>query len=156
MKSFLQILLLSGGLTACKTSASAPGQPASPPVGKAAPSQDFRLPFQQATTLTVPGGRVQATLTEVQESRCPQNVTCISAGVVAITLTLTDMATTQMLHLARGPHQADSVALTLNKQAYWLRLLDVTPYPSDTNNGSEPEVAALRLRRGPSKPAVLR
>ena len=111
-----------------------------------AASQNLRLPYQRATTLATTGGRVQATLTEVDDSRCPQGVTCVWAGKVMVTLTVTDAAATQTLRLTRAPQQADSAKLTLNKQAYWLRLLDVTPYPSETNGG-EAKVAAIRLRR---------
>jgi len=35
--------------------------------------------------------------------------------------------------------------VTLNNQAYWLRLLAVNPYPS-TKSVSQPKTATLRLR----------
>ena len=145
MRRFFWLLLLSGGLITCKTSGSAAGQHVRLPAGKAAPSQIVRLPYQKATTLPTTGGRVQATLTEVDDSRCPQGTTCVWAGKVTVSLAVTDAATTRTLRFTIAPQQVDSTQLTLNKKAYWLRLLGVTPYPSDTNGG-EAKVATVRLR----------
>ncbi len=126
------LLLLCGCLGACKKNA--PGA-----------AQTFDLVYQQPTTLTV-GGAVQATLTAVSESRCPSDVVCITGGTVAVTVTFTGAGPDQTARLGYDhSYTRDSLLVTLNRQAYWLRLLAVNSYPS-TKNGSQPKTATLHLR----------
>jgi hypothetical protein len=108
-------------------------------------TQVFTLGYREVTTLPV-SGSVHATLTELNDSRCPSNATCIWAGTIAAKVELTDGTTTQTLRLGyEKPYGADSVAVVLASQRYWLRLLDAKPYPT-TTNGSQPRQAFFRLR----------
>jgi hypothetical protein len=128
------LVLLAGGLLACgKTSMQA--------------GQVVTLVPKQPTTLALGRpGSVEATLTELNDSRCPSDVVCIWAGTIDATLALTDGSTTQTVRLGYQKNYAsDSVDVTLNQQRYWVRLLDVTPYPS-TKNGGLLRTATLRLR----------
>lgn len=113
----------------------------------ASPAQSFDLVYQQPTTITA-SGPAQATLTAINESRCPSDVVCITGGTVAVTVTVTFSGAgpdrTARLGYDRS-YTRDSVLVTLNSQAYWLRLLAVNPYPS-TQNASLPKTATLRLR----------
>ncbi|AMR28423.1 hypothetical protein A0257_15870 [Hymenobacter psoromatis] len=131
MKAIPFVLALSG-LLACKKN-------------DASPAQSFDLVYQQPTTITA-SGPVQATLTTINESRCPSDVVCITGGTVAVTVTFTGAGPDQTARLGYDRSYArDSVLVTLNRQAYWLRLLAVTPYPS-TKNASQPRTATLQLR----------
>lgn len=144
MRTALLLVLASGGLLACKKELTT--APAAASIG-----QPFEVALQQTTTLPAAGGPVRIALSGVQDSRCPSGGQCIWAGYVAVTVELTDATATPQtarisLHYKDLPGYAlDSVAVTLNQQAYWLRLLAVTPYPSLVGS-SQPTTAKLCLR----------
>jgi hypothetical protein len=145
MRSILLIALATSGLVACKKEL-ATGQ-ADANVG-----QPFDVVLQQTTSLhPTAGGPARFSLTAVQDSRCPSGAQCIWAGYVAVTIELTDgTAAPQTARISLRykdllNYSLDSAAVTLNQQAYWLRLLDVTPYPSLAGS-SQPTTAKLRLR----------
>ncbi|RZK62349.1 MAG: hypothetical protein EOO59_02785 [Hymenobacter sp.] len=145
MRILFGILFAGCGLLACK-------KEAAPTETTAVIGQAFDLAEQQTTTLPAGGSSpLRVTLTQVHESRCPTGVQCFLAGSVAVEVELVDATATPQLALiyrydnVRPGYSRDSVSVVLNQQAYWLRLLDVTPYPS-TTNGSQTKVATLRLR----------
>ena len=144
MKFLPLMLLASSALLACKKDAG-PGS-SSVVIG-----QPFSVAMQQTATLpATSGGPITITLTDVQDSRCPSGMQCIWAGYAAVTLQLTDAtATPQTARLTLlnnlPTYTRDSVSVTLNRREYWLRLLDVTPYPGE-GNGSTKTMATLRLR----------
>lgn len=114
-------------------------------------SQLFKVTIQQLVTVpATSGGPITITLTDVQESRCPSGMQCIWAGYAAVTLQLTDATATPQTArinlLARDlpTYTLDSVNVTLNQKKYWLRLLDVSPYPG--TGSSSAKTATLRLR----------
>lgn len=141
MKTTLLALLTSCTLLACKKDQPAPSL-----------NQAFELPLNQTVSLATGGGALSITLTDVQESRCPANAYCIWAGYAAVTLELKDASATpqtarlSLLNKPSPEYTRDSVAVTLNQQRYWLRLLAVQPYPSATGGTSQPKTATLRLR----------
>lgn len=101
--------------------------------------------YQQPATI-VAGGSVQAMFTTINDSRCPSDVVCGVAGTLAVTVTFVGAGPTQTARLGYDrSYTRDSALVTLNNQAYWLRLLAVNPYPS-TKNGNLPKTATLRLR----------
>lgn len=145
MKITSIILLISSTFAACQ-------KQGAPPHPAIADGQPFELALKQTATLPAgSGGPASLTLTAVEDSRCPIGMQCIWAGYVAVTLALTDDAAPAQpvrisLHfkdLTR--YSADSAAVTLNQKSYWLRLLDVTPYPSRTGS-DRATTATLRLR----------
>ena len=139
-------MLVAGSLlAACKTTTG----PAAPALGS---GQPFELVMQQAATIPASGSApISLTLTEVKDSRCPSGAQCIWAGYVAVSVRLTDAtavpqtARISLLYKGLPGYAPDSVAVTLNQRAYWLRLLDVAPYPSLVGS-SQPPTATLRLR----------
>ena len=131
MKALPFVLVLSG-LLACKKE-------------DASPVQNFDLVYQQPTTITASGPAL-VTLTVINESRCPSDVVCITSGTVAVTVTFTGAGPDQTARLGYDrSYTRDSVLVTLNRQAYWLRLLAVNPYPS-AKTRNQPKIATLRLR----------
>ncbi|MDJ0363788.1 hypothetical protein QMK33_01390 [Hymenobacter sp. H14-R3] len=145
----LSFLMLAGGLLACSTIN--PG--ATTAKRNAAPVPPTELVYKQPTTIALtPGHTVQATLTEVSDSRCPADVQCITAGYVAVGVSLSEgQAPPVSLRLCLGcnarnqPGTIDSVAVTLNQKPYWARLLALRPAPASPSNTPAP-VATLRLR----------
>lgn len=145
----LSFLLLASSLLACSTTS--PGTTTTQRLTAPAPATE--LAYKQQTTITLAAGRtVQATLTEVSDSRCPADVQCITAGYVTIGISLTDGSTgPRYLRLCLGcnarnqPDTSDSVAVTLHQKPYWARLLAVRPAPTNPSNTPAP-VATLRLR----------
>jgi hypothetical protein len=133
MSRFFSLLLASGLLACGKTTIQT--------------GQLVALVPKQPATLALGGlGNVEATLTDLSDSRCPSDVVCISAGNVAAVLTLADGAATQTVRLGyQKNYLADSVSVTLHRQAYWVRILDVTPYPTKENIG-QLRTAVVRLR----------
>jgi len=128
--------LLAGGLLSCGKTTIQTGQVVA-------------LVPKQPTTLALGGiGTVEATLTDLNDSRCPSDVVCIWAGTIAATVTLANGGTAQTVRLGyQKSYALDSANVTLHHQSYWVRLLDATPYPS-TKNGSQLRTATLRLRPG--------
>ena len=143
MKYLLLKLVAGGLLAACKTAT----VPAPPALGSIQP---FELVKQKATTVPANGGSVSLTLTEVQDSRCPSGMQCIWAGYAAVAVQVTDAtgspqtARITLLNNYLPTYARDSVSIVLNQKTYWLRLLEVSPYPG-TGSG-QPTTAKLRLR----------
>ena len=144
MKTLLVMLIAGGGLLACKKDDA---------TGKVAAiiGQPFDLADKQTTTLPVSGGSpLSITLTKVLDSRCPTGMQCITAGYAAVDVELADATTApQTAHISLNfsglpGYTRDSVAVVISQQKYWLRLLDVKPYPSTTS--SQTPIATLRLR----------
>ncbi|MFD1871282.1 hypothetical protein [Hymenobacter bucti] len=137
------LVLLVGGLLACKKTAG-PADSA-PAIG-----QPFELGLQKAATLSGSGGPISLTLTEVHEARCPSGMQCIWAGYAAVAVQLSDAtgipqtARISLLNKYLPTYTLDSVSVELNQKTYWLRLLEVTPYPG--TNGGQLTTAKLRLR----------
>jgi hypothetical protein len=105
----------------------------------------YKQPTMTATSNLYP---VRLTLTEVKDSRCPEDLQCFWAGRVEVAVVLTDAdAITQTIHLGATAQLpgTDSVEVRLNKRDYWVRLLAVTPYPSHATQ-NQPKMARLRLR----------
>lgn len=144
MKTLLFLLLAGSGMAACKKDSGTDQKTA----GNAAIALTYKQPVAVPTGSL---GTAQVTLTEVLDSRCPANAFCIWAGYAAVTVELTDAISPpqtvrlSLLNKLSPAYTLDSVAITLNQQAYWLRLVEVSPYPS-TGTGSQPQTATLRLR----------
>ncbi|TVT41628.1 hypothetical protein FNT36_09350 [Hymenobacter setariae] len=102
---------------------------------------------KQPTTLALGGiGTAEATLIDLNDSRCPSDVTCVWAGTLAATVTVVGDGPAQTVRLGyQKSYVLDSAIVTLHAQSYWVRLLDATPYPS-TKNAGLLRTVTLRLR----------
>ena len=82
----------------------------------------------QAISLFTPCNKeLQATVTKIMYSRCPNGVTCIWAGTVNVELQLNDQA---VVNLAIGK-QKDTV---FNNRNYSFTLVNVVPYPGSSSD----------------------
>lgn len=140
---FFSLLLVAGSLFACKKT-TGPGNPV-PVIG-----QPIELVLQKAATISSSGGPISLTLTEVHEARCPSGGQCFWAGYAAVAVQLTDAtdapqtAHISLLNNYLPTYTLDSVRVVLNQKTYWLRLLEVNPYPG--TESSQSTTAKLRLR----------
>ncbi|HEX8425270.1 hypothetical protein [Hymenobacter sp.] len=113
----------------------------------AALDQTIKLQNKQSTTVKAVGTDVQLTVTNIADSRCPSDVTCVWGGQANVNVELRDKAgTMQAADLCLGACQNDSAAVVLDAVPYWLCLTAVDPYPV----ASAPlpiRTATLRLTR---------
>lgn len=100
------------------------------------PLKANELPQQElgfGETVTLPTGQQLRFIAVLSESRCPEDVVCISAGEVTVILRLTET-------LASGNTQRTDFGLTLlgtdishfEYQGLYFRLAEVSPYPVST------------------------
>ena len=107
-----------------------------------------RARTQGATVLMVQKptqvGGLLVNLVKVEDSRCPQDVTCVWYGYAAATLHLQDASgasASQQLYLGaplpapnnRGFREADTVTVQVGNKPYRLILTDVQPFPNTSN-----------------------
>ena len=143
MKTLAFLVLAGSGLLACQRKGSAmPAATVGPP---------FSVAYQQTVILPLsPTDSVRVAFTKVDDSRCPEGGQCVWAGDARVAVLLTENTASQTVRLGLGINKTysdylpDSIIIMLNHRDYWLRLLDVTPYPS-TKGTSSPKMATLRL-----------
>lgn len=97
----------------------------------------------QGETVAVDGGSLDLELTEVNDSRCPADASCVWAGFVAVTI-------------RARPRGGDDSSVTLSsrdeepvtlRDGHILRLVDVVPYPGTGVPDDTPQVAHVMVMR---------
>lgn len=105
--------------------------------------QSAALPNQSAPELTI-------TVEDVRESRCPSDVTCVSAGGVGTDLRIQDQSgasqtlTLRLVGLSTG---TDSAAVQANGRRYTIALKEVTPYPTGNDVPKKDKRVVLTIRQ---------
>lgn len=82
---------------------------------------------------------VKVKLTEIADSRCPEDVQCIWAGEAKVKMLAVSKTDSVNLDLKISPahsSRTDTLSVLLNSKNYKALLFDVSPYPN-TNNDSE-------------------
>jgi len=72
----------------------------------------------------------------ISDSRCPEDVVCITAGQYSARIELALPPDKAIVDLCNGDCNAfkkDSAKFTLRSTEYWIRMDDLTPYPSTKN-----------------------
>lgn len=106
-------------------------------------NQAFTLhPFNQVAlkdTASLQLGRLVLKLDNIADSRCPQDVLCIQAGIAEVNLTITSPSGDKVnLKLGVGgnktvrPEGTKSHTITLAGKTYGIKVLQVAPYPIAT------------------------
>lgn len=103
------------------------------------------LPAQSAPELTV-------TIDDVVDTRCPQNITCLSPGDVRAVVGVKNQAgerQTATLCLGCDPSTklSDSAVVQTNNRRYVLLLSDVTPVPTALNQPKKDKQVQLTVKR---------
>ncbi|CAN5847583.1 hypothetical protein BH24BAC1_BH24BAC1_20920 [soil metagenome] len=115
--------------------------------------QEFTLEINRTAGLSVPANGQAADLKvhfgQLQDSRCPTDVNCITAGSAEITLTFHHPGgQSQVVSLclgecaagpgsARGFRQEDKAEVPVGNETYDVLLKEVSPYPSGNQESAE-------------------
>ena len=88
------------------------------------------LAYRQETSVTISGHDLRVDLNEVNDGRCPANVTCIWGGKVDLKFVVSDGTYKEDVEIVFGDGQKNSgtASFTLNGQLYELKVSEVLPY----------------------------
>ncbi|HSS22109.1 MAG TPA: hypothetical protein VLL54_18715 [Pyrinomonadaceae bacterium] len=119
--------------------------PHSKRVRQVSTAQPFDL--KQGQTVSVKGTKLEIKVLEIQDSRCPRNVTCVWAGNGAVKLSVSLHGRNRQV-LTLNTMNAQKFLSEQNYGGYKLALQTLNPYPGDGQSGDK--VATLivtKLRR---------
>lgn len=83
---------------------------------------------------------LKVTVTEIADSRCPEDVDCVWAGEAKVDLLAVQTQDSVNLKLTIDPtnsYKIDTLDFTLNSKNYKALLFAVDPYPSTKNEGAK-------------------
>jgi len=115
----------------------------------ARPADEFTVALGSTVTLSDLGLTVEFT-DVIQESRCPEDVTCITAGKAVIKVEAETAGSGLQTFepgipgLVEFPYQNDD---TFSIDGFEVILVSLTPYPNLSTPGSEPYTATFRVYR---------
>lgn len=101
------------------------------------------LQKNESVNYTVSNEVIEVHITQINDSRCPQDVVCIWGGEVIVSF-LIPTGETLELCLGGSTDCVSSSEFSFNGNTYQLILLDVKPYPT-TTNGNEERVVEFTL-----------
>lgn len=101
------------------------------------------LQSNESVQYAIADEEVEVRVTQVNDSRCPQDVICIWGGEVIVSF-LIPTGETIDLCLGGSTDCISSAEFSLNGTTYQLIILDVKPYPT-TTNGEEKRVVEFTL-----------
>ncbi|MCF0058579.1 hypothetical protein [Dyadobacter sp. CY356] len=96
-----------------------------------AQEQYTSVTYRRLTTVSVSGIPLNVTLLEVNDSRCPINASCISAGSVNVKFNITDgtYSTSAVIALVNDNKDTSTQIFKLGGQKYSIKMQKVSPYP---------------------------
>ena len=86
-------------------------------------------------------------VTEISDSRCPENVQCVWAGEAVVKLKINNLTDSTTVNLKIEPAKnsvTDTVSFTLSAKDYQAILYDITPYPN-TEQGVVKKKASISI-----------
>lgn len=101
------------------------------------------LQDNESVRYAISNEEIEVRMTQINDSRCPQNVVCIWGGEVIVSF-LIPTGDTIKLCLGGSTDCVSSNEFSVNGNTYQLILLDVKPYPT-TTNGEEKKVVEFTL-----------
>jgi hypothetical protein len=114
------------------------------------PTNSVSLGMNQSARLS---SGVAVRVDSIQDSRCPEGVTCIWAGQAKVKMLLSKDSDSTMVSLilepgvmAGSPKRLDSTNVSLSSETYKVILKDVNPYPTTTNQ-SLPKSAVVEVTK---------
>lgn len=101
-------------------------------------SSDSKVAYRQSTVVPASDTEVAVNLKEIEDSRCPLNVVCITMGSVALSFEISDGSnSTSVKTTFSGDGKNSGVqTFTLGKQNYALKVTEVLPYPETSQSPS--------------------
>lgn len=90
--------------------------------------ETFSLPHSKTATVNS-ADPIRVTFDNVEDSRCPSDVVCVTAGSVTTDITLQYAGEEQAVQLALGTQQTSPTTAIGDDNQYTVELLSVSPYP---------------------------
>lgn len=114
-------------------------------------------PFTLGLQTPVTVGNLVVKLLNVEDSRCPANVTCVRYGTATAQIQLQDTRgneATKMLYLGdqlpapdnRGTRYTDTVQVSMGPRPFQLILLAIQPYPNTSSAGGSHNTVKMEIR----------
>jgi hypothetical protein len=102
----------------------------------AAPQAEVKstsVPYRKLTTIPTSGSDLKVDLHEVNDSRCPKDVVCITMGSAKIKFIVSDASNQAEVNVDfKGDQKTDFQTFTLSGQTYVLSVSELLPYPIST------------------------
>tara|TARA_R110002124_G_scaffold255060_1_gene420662 strand:- start:1117 stop:1506 length:390 start_codon:yes stop_codon:yes gene_type:complete len=97
------------------------------------------------TAVPTSGSDLKVELLSVNDSRCPSNAVCITAGTALLKFSVNDQdeKTEVSLNFSDVDKSANTVAFKLNGAAYELSVTEVFPYP---NSSKSPQLEEYKVQ----------
>lgn len=92
-------------------------------------SGTYEINLQQTVVLPKDGKKATLTFVDFNDSRCPINANCVTAGSVIATFLFRDGLIKETFKLCLGDCTEKEKIVTSNGIKYSLSLIDLTPYP---------------------------
>ncbi|RZJ81543.1 MAG: hypothetical protein EOO47_03860 [Flavobacterium sp.] len=113
-------------------------------------SGTYEIGLKETIKIPANGSSISATLTNVNDSRCPINANCVTAGYVFINLKITNKNSEQNFELC-SENCLDKVlrpnSIVLDGITYEIKLLDVTPFPDISSTVNTNKKAAIVITK---------
>ena len=98
-------------------------------------------PFMIKLHQTLSVDNLDVTFSEIEDSRCPSDVTCIWEGRASVMLRIYNQIQYQTIILTTGENT------TLHVDLYQIKLIDILPYPVSTKDISKEYVATISISK---------
>ncbi|MCE9653181.1 MAG: hypothetical protein K8Q89_09065 [Nitrosarchaeum sp.] len=92
---------------------------------------------------------LEVTFSEIDDSRCPSDVTCVWEGRASVTLHIYDHLQNQTIILTTNETPSKNVGV------YKISLIDILPYPVSTKNISQDYVVIISISKNQSETILL-
>ena len=109
------------------------------------------LKQQEVKETTESGKTVVMAITEINDSRCPINADCVTAGFAKIKIKFTDEIKEQTIEICKGGCYVNALQakdiISLNGNNYEVVLEEITPYPTLDKIKQETQVAKIVIAK---------
>lgn len=122
------------------------------PVANSYYSQHFWLSEGQETVISSSDeekepANITIQFEEVNDSRCPADAICITAGNAILTINAGGEILKLCIDDCTATGLSNTINFTVNNEAYTLQVFEVTPYPMTANEGKVKKAKLMVARR---------
>ena len=94
----------------------------------------INVELNDSAVIGVTGNLIKVNVEQVNDSRCPSDVTCITAGDAMVSLKIIDdknnQASFDLYYGQKSKFKSDTLAFSVNQKNYKMILSNVSPYPA--------------------------
>lgn len=105
------------------------------------------LKQDEAKTVSENGKKIKMKVIAIEDSRCPINANCVTAGIAKITLSLTDDTKEQTIEVCKVGCYLNLNTAVLNGTSYTFKLEDISPFPTLDKSIKEPAKAQIIISK---------